>query len=390
MTRPTSWTENNHRGTQELQRKFEFKYDDYSPVCYFTLNERAEIIDLNLTGARLLGHEKSALKGLALGAWIDRDHKQNFADFFQNILASTVLLPSMLEVKLLFNEAIEPLPMQIHAITIENFETGPEVRLALIDISHKHHSEELDRTNKRLQREKIVRENFVSTLVHDLRTPLNSVKLSSQILANNSLSEEKRIRLLTLLVEGVDRADRMIKDLLDYNRLEAGKELPITMRYCHLNQLVFNCLSDLRSIQPETLQLDLVTSKEIFGFWSHDSLLRILENLVLNAIKYGDQKRPITVYLEESESRARIRVHNFGNPIALEDQRGLFHAFSRTQSAQDGSQKGWGLGLSLVAELTTRHKGSCYLASDEKQGTSFTIDLPLDPRSAVTIPRELH
>jgi signal transduction histidine kinase len=102
----------------------------------------------------------------------------------------------------------------------------------------------------------------------------------------------------------------------------------------------------------------------------------VLENLSENAIKYGDPLGTVTIGVREVEDRVIVEVHNVGHPIALEDQQSLFELFSRTQSAERGSKKGWGLGLTLVRGITEAHGGIVRVRSLAREGTTFTLDLP--------------
>jgi PAS domain S-box-containing protein len=353
---------------------------DLAPVGYITLDNQGNIQRANSTAARLFKHERLALNGKSLSAWVCHEQETSFRNYLNVVLGSDLFEKHIFDVDLEVSHKAQPVSLELHSYPILDPECGPVIQMAMIDVSDRKRSKAVHLANRRLQEEKLARENFVSTLVHDLRTPLNSVKLSSQLLAGNLENEEKKQKLLSLLVEGVDRADRMIRDLLDFNRLEAGKELPISIRYCHLNHLVDRCLNNIRSVQLLPIDLALLAEEDVFGYWSHDSVLRMLENLVLNAIKYGDTRQPITVFLHRRGSRVSIRVHNFGTPVPPKDQKTLFGVFERTHSAVTGSQNGWGLGLSLVKSLAVRHNGELHLRSDQTHGTSFTIDLPLDSR----------
>jgi signal transduction histidine kinase len=93
------------------------------------------------------------------------------------------------------------------------------------------------------------------------------------------------------------------------------------------------------------------------------------------------QWSPITTRVSQSSFGVEISVHNFGNPILLEDQSGLFKLFRRSDTAELGAQKGWGIGLVLVKGLVLAQQGSIRLKSDPQTGTTFTVSLPLDSRN---------
>jgi signal transduction histidine kinase len=105
------------------------------------------------------------------------------------------------------------------------------------------------------------------------------------------------------------------------------------------------------------------------------------DNLISNAVKYGDPTTPITVRLRSREERRIAFVHNFGPSISLKDQAQLFQPFHRAPSAQSSGKKGWGLGLTLVRGLVQALRGEVMLASYPNEGTTITVDLPADPRT---------
>jgi signal transduction histidine kinase len=100
----------------------------------------------------------------------------------------------------------------------------------------------------------------------------------------------------------------------------------------------------------------------------------VIENLAINAVKYGAPSTPITLTLEQTETQISLTIHNEGDPIAIDAQSILFQQFRRTISAEE--QTGWGLGLFLAKNLTEAHKGTLAVESAEGKGTSFIINLP--------------
>ena len=113
------------------------------------------------------------------------------------------------------------------------------------------------------------------------------------------------------------------------------------------------------------------------GRWSCDELRRALWNLVVNAVKYGRDDTPITIRIERYGDRARLSVHNFGDPIPPENRERIFDVFMQRTGAPQ-AEDGWGLGLALVRGCAQAHGGEVVVDSSLAAGTTFTIDLPLD------------
>lgn len=225
-----------------------------------------------------------------------------------------------------------------------------------------------------LQEERELRERFVSTLAHDLRTPLTATKMSSQLLLRSAGDPARLQKLASRISDNVERADQMIRDLLDANRLQAGEKLPLEVDRCCLSEVVRQTLEELSSIHGDRFVLRAPATLE--GFWNCSAIRRILENLCGNAVKYGAPHLPITVSLEEEGGKVTLQVHNEGMPIPATELPHLFEPFRRSSAARASGERGWGLGLTLVKGLVEAHGGSVSVSSSEAQGTLFTVVLP--------------
>lgn len=235
----------------------------------------------------------------------------------------------------------------------------------------------LEQSLRELEAEKELREKFVSALTHDLRTPLAAIKMSAQIFQLKITDPAMFDANINRIVSNIDRADRMIHDLLDANRLKANEGLPVFIESCQLETLIAYTVKDLEDLYGKrfTVQNPVGT---INVFWDKMAIHRLIENLASNAIKYGSENTPITIGVKRHGDELEISVHNLGNPISHEDQKLLFHPFQRTAFAQASKQKGWGIGLSLVQGLARAHKGSVSLESCPVNGTTFSVRLPID------------
>jgi signal transduction histidine kinase len=231
---------------------------------------------------------------------------------------------------------------------------------------------------ERLHSERELREQFVSVLAHDLRGPISAAKMSALLLIRHPESLDVRRELAVRIDRNIDRTDRMIRDLLDANRVRAGERLPLKIDKCELGSVAREAYEELVAAFGERFVLK--AEEHVLGFWSRDELRRALCNLGANAFKYGGTDGPITISVTRTARGAQAAVHNWGNPVSAEDQKQLFRPFSRTHRAQVGGQKGWGLGLTLVQGCAVAHGGQVDVQSTPEDGTTFTLDLPLDAR----------
>lgn len=225
---------------------------------------------------------------------------------------------------------------------------------------------------ERLREEREIRERFVNALTHDLRNPLAGVRLTAQMLMRdgNATVKERSARILKI----VDRVDRMVKDLLDANRIRAGQPLPLRLGRVNLCQIAQDVIADF--VVTHGPRFTFNAPKEAFGIWSEEGLRRILENLISNALKYGAKIAPITVTVRTDKEKSELSVHNEGNEIPAEDQSHLFELFHRGKSASSCQETGWGIGLTLVRGITAALGGTVRVQSKLGNGTTFSVELP--------------
>ena len=230
-----------------------------------------------------------------------------------------------------------------------------------------------------------LREQLFAVLAHDLRGPLTAASTGLALILESPSS--KRVPdWAARASDGVKRVDHMLQDLLDSMRVQVGGRLKLDLEPCDLMKVARESVAHLQAEHGD--RFVLVGDDSIPGHWAPDALLRAIENVGRNAVKYGSKSRPITITVRALHERALITVHNEGSYIPVEQQETLFRAFHRLPSAED-STRGWGLGLAQVRGVAEAHGGSIGVDSLPERGTTFTIDIPLDARphqSAATTP----
>ncbi|QKT03351.1 PAS domain-containing protein [Ectothiorhodospiraceae bacterium 2226] len=255
---------------------------------------------------------------------------------------------------------------------------APVAVLLCQDIGHlKGIESSLRESIELLKRERELREMFVSTLSHDLRTPLMAARMSAELLARRAPTHSTVPMLQGRIIENIDRLDGMLQTLLDANLVRAGERLPLQVQPCALRRIVREVIDDLTTVHGDRYRLE--TTDELEGFWDPHLLRRIIENLLNNAVKYGDPVAPVVVTAEGGYEEVRLHVHNEGEPIDPEIQAVLFEPFRR-EPARSHEKRGWGIGLTLVRGATESHGGYVTVDSAPGRGTTFTVTLPRDAR----------
>ncbi len=226
---------------------------------------------------------------------------------------------------------------------------------------------------------KDVKERMSNTLAHDLRNPLTSTKISAELVLRKLPPGDALIPKMDMIINNMNRLDQMVTGLLDASRLEAGQSMPTEIKLCDLDEIIRQVTDELSLSYPDCFKVQSKGKCE--GYWDENGLRRIIENLISNAIKYGDENTSTTISLTHDKNSVELSVHNVGKPIPPEDVPILFEQYRRLKSSKN--KAGWGLGLTMVKGMVDAHKGSIVVESDKDKGTTFKIKLPRDARTVV-------
>jgi signal transduction histidine kinase len=232
-------------------------------------------------------------------------------------------------------------------------------------------SEELRESAATLRFEAELRERFVATLSHDLRTPLQTVVLSAQaLLSAANRSDELARKALGRIVDNGQRMSRMIEDLLDFSRTRQGT-MPLRPTPTDLTALAREIAEELARLNPAR-HIHVHSEGNTVGIWDSDRLAQVLANLIGNALTHGANDAPIHVSVLGNAERVTLNVHNGGLPMSKEALDHAFEPYFRASS----SSGGLGLGLFIVREIARAHGGDVEASSSALDGTSFLVTLP--------------
>jgi signal transduction histidine kinase len=237
-------------------------------------------------------------------------------------------------------------------------------------------------------------QSLVAAVAHDLRNGLAGLMLWCDTLALlaprlSAAGDEQAMALYRTVLEQINtlacRSVRVVDDLLDISRLEAGHSLPLVSGEVELVSLV----QDVLRSRPETTNSGRVrlesAESELWGWGDADRLERVLDNLVSNAIKYSPDDETITVRVAQQNIEGRphavLEVEDSGIGIPADDLPHVFEFLHRARNV-DPSIPGNGLGLWVSRAIVIGHGGTLMVASREGQGTTVTMRLPLSPASA--------
>lgn len=223
---------------------------------------------------------------------------------------------------------------------------------------------------------------FVSNVSHELRTPLTIVRgyLQSIQRRGDNLTEMQR-EALEISTTEADLTIRLLQDLLCLARADDGY-MPYHLETFILNDVAAEVVNMTERFNHRSVLLE-AESPLIPVFADADRLQQVLVNLVENAIKYSEATDPVTVKLEQREESALIHVCDRGDGIPLKQQSRIFERFYRLDEARARSTGGAGLGLSLVKTFTEGMGGQVSVLSEQGEGSTFTVTLPISPESTI-------
>lgn len=226
-----------------------------------------------------------------------------------------------------------------------------------------------------------LRDEFISVVSHELRSPLTPIRGFAQIIARDLQKEgehEQHVTWLNTLQQHTDRLTRLVDDLLDVSRMRAGR-LQVLRENVDVVDLCASLVESRRASQS-THQIRLDTELETLpAMLDGDRIHQVVDNLVSNAIKYTDSGT-ITVGLALTEDEnIRITVDDEGRGIPPPERESLFSAFYRARSANESAVPGLGLGLYIVRELVTAHDGTISVDESPAGGARFIVEIPRMP-----------
>jgi signal transduction histidine kinase len=233
------------------------------------------------------------------------------------------------------------------------------------------------------QEEIKARDEFLSIASHELKTPLTSMLLQLQAALHNirnvslaNFSVEKLLKMLESTQQQTNRLSKMINDLLNVS-LITTKKLDLEFEEVDLAQVTKEVAESFsEKLQREGYTLYLDNPKAVVGHWDKVRIEQAITNLISNAIKYGD-KKPIEIRVANSDGTGKIFVRDQGIGIPYEQREKIFALFERAAPAS--KYQGLGVGLYITNQIVKAHNGKIKVESREQEGSTFMIELPLNP-----------
>jgi signal transduction histidine kinase len=283
-------------------------------------------------------------------------------------------------------------PLDIHAVKskvnvfVDLYRQRKEMKqqVEALELSRREQEallKQLQSTQLELEQAVRMRDDFMSIVAHEVRTPLNGLILETQLRKMHLARDNAAAFTMDKMHAMVDRDERQIKslirlieDMLDVSRIRTGK-LSIRPKRFDLSALVRGLLQNFAP-QIDAAQSSVILDAEqpVVGSWDEFRIEQVISNLLTNALRYG-AKSPITVKVYSENDQARVEVRDQGIGIGEENQKRIFQQFERVSAKHVVA--GLGLGLFISEQIVTAHGGSITVESRIGEGALFRVCLPL-------------
>jgi len=358
------------KGKNDLEvMKREAKIDDVKKLLYRFLGEtRAKEIlatyektnhfsldQISIAGADLIKYVETHLTG-ALGA-----------------ASAKVVISSIVKEEPISLEEIMDILDQTQEIV--SYSKALEIKSEELEAT----TQQLKTANEKLKELDLLKADFITTVTHELRTPITSIKALSKILVDNpQIGQNKKDKYLHIIVNESERIARMINQVLDLEKIDTLNE-NWEITDVNLNEVIDQTLSGFEQTLIEKgieLKMNLI-NREVIVEGNKDRLIQVIVNLVSNAIKFcSKEKGIIKVELSSVGNFAVIKIIDNGFGIEKKNQSLIFEKFTQVNDDSLGKPKGSGLGLFICRRIIQRHRGFLKLKSKYGSGAEFKIELP--------------
>lgn len=317
------------------------------------------IIIMNNSAAKMFGCDPSTVQGRSIQEMIRNTHLQQFISETlsgQKPVEKELTLPSD-EEQYFFG----------HGTLIRDIE-GKRIGalFVLSDIT-------------RLRRLENIRKDFVANVSHEIKTPITAIKGFVEILRDDSTKEEQDVkRFMEIIARHVNRLEAIIDDLLKLSRIEKDAETEgIQVTEAGIKDVLESAIQVCKPLaDSKGIEVSLFCDDALNARINPPLLEQAIVNLLDNAIKYSDEKKPVSIEAVQDEKEVLIHVIDNGRGIEQEHLPRIFERFYRVDKTRSRRLGGTGLGLAIVKHIIQAHGGHVSVTSTPGKGSAFTIHLP--------------
>lgn len=249
--------------------------------------------------------------------------------------------------------------------------------LNLIADITKRMADAVKESKKKIEFEKMIRQEFFTNVSHELKTPITSIKGYIELLENGMATDKKmKKEFMARIKKEAQNMTSLINDILMISRLET-KEAEVTITEVRICPLVNELIESLRPLAAEN-DISIELNCKPLVMKANDGQMReLFNNLIVNAIKYNKPKGKVSISVNIEGNDAIFIVEDTGVGIPVESMQRVFERFYRVDKGRSKKMGGTGLGLSIVKHIVNYYNGSIELESELGKGSKFTVRIPI-------------
>jgi len=226
-----------------------------------------------------------------------------------------------------------------------------------------------------------LKSTFVASVSHELKNPLLTMKISLSNIRDGfagQISDEQR-KIIELCYGILDRMGRLINDLLDLHKIEAGM-MDIKRKLCNFTEILDKQIQESGALlNRKHIRLNKEVLNKDLSLWAdEDKISQVINNLLSNAVKYSPEDSTVTLRVDYSDGFVRLECNDRGPGIPEDKLEKIFNKFERINITKEGT----GLGLAISKDIVEMHKGKIWAENNPEGGSKFVVILPHDLRTA--------
>jgi PAS domain S-box-containing protein len=328
-----------------------------------------KVMYVNAAGVRLFGaNDVAEMLSTPLHQVVQPSLRPRVRAALRN-LATTGSVATQAEARLIRLDGV-PIEAEITAAGV-TFDGRPAVQVLVRDVGERRAMERM-------------KDELLSMVSHELRTPLTSIRGSLGLLAGGVLGTlpPRGQRMLDIAVSNADRLMRLLNDVLDLERMRAGR-LTLDLRPCDVLQMVDQAVAEMRGMAERANVTLSVGESSGVVMADADRVVQVLTNLVSNAIKFSREEGTVHLATSHDGQRVRFSVSDRGRGIPADKLETIFERFHQVDASDSRLQGGTGLGLAICRGIVQQHGGRVWAESTPNEGSTFYVELRSAPALTV-------
>ena len=364
-----------HEELEESRNKYVNLFD-FSPTPYFTLDKDGIIKEVNLSASKMFSVDRNKLIGKRFISFVSLEQRDIFNSFINSVLNSNIKHSCELKIinkdKRIFQVLLEGLKLD------DILELDQKCQVALIDLTeYKKIEDSLKESNNELKVLNATKDKFFSIIAHDLRSPFQSLLGFSELLATEieTLSHEDIVLFSRGLNADLRNIYGLLVNLLNWSLLQRNM-----LEYNPVNINLYDVVNKIMGISKQSAKeknIDLSNNinNGTLVFADIDMLRLVIQNLIINAIKFTQTNGQIIVSSIEKGGNVEVSVQDTGIGIEAKKSSELFDFNSIFSTKGTSGEQGTGLGLPLCKEFVERNSGKIWVESKLGKGSKFIFTL---------------